>query len=664
MTIEAGLRGRVEAWIAGDPDPVDRAELTTLLDRASDEAGDPGEDAAAGPGDPSAAEEIFALAASGDAEEAGRQLADRFAGRLTFGTAGLRGQIGAGPNRMNRAVVRAATSAVAGWLLAAGPSGAGPSGASAAEEAGQDAGIAVVIGCDARHRSGEFADEAARVLAAAGIAVYLLPRPCPTPLVAFAVRHRAAQAGIMVTASHNPRTDNGYKLYLSDGAQVIPPVDGEIEGRIAALGPLLAVPVAPLDSPLITRAGPEVADAYLTRVAGPARRAPGPAPAPRAARDGGHEDEPGFRVVYTPMHGVAGALLLDAVARAGFPRPHVVTVQAQPDPDFPTAAFPNPEEPTALTLALADAKALDADLVLANDPDGDRLAVAVPEPDTRRTHRSLPGTGLLEDGRWRILTGDQVGALLGAYLLAPWLPCAAGSSPGRARPGEAGTGEGRPLVATTIVSATLLAKIAARAGAAYRETLTGFKWIARAADGEPGASFLFGYEEAIGYAVGRSVRDKDGIGAAVAFLRLAAGAASRGQSVLDLYDELEREHGVHLTSQLSLPVPGASEVMRRVRAAAPASLGGRPVSGLTDFLAATSLPPADVLRFRVGRDRVVIRPSGTEPRVKAYIEIVEPVPEGGLTAARLAAQRRLPPLREAVSSLLTVNDHDYRPGWG
>jgi phosphomannomutase len=623
VAIDGELRARVEAWIADDPDPVDRAELAALLDHAvhGDSLSHAGDDPEA------LADEVMALAAAGDAEEAARQLADRFAGRLTFGTAGLRGQIGAGPNRMNRAVVRAATSAVAGWLIDSG-----------SREA------RVVVGCDARHRSAEFADEAARVLAGAGLRVSLLPRPCPTPLVAFAVRHLSAQAGLMITASHNPRTDNGYKLYVSDGAQVIPPADREIEERIAAPGALLAIPVSRLDDPLITRHGDEVAEAYLDAVtrdaANDSRRVPGPAGMPGAAGTAARH----LRVVYTPMHGVAGPLLLRAVDRAGFPKPHVVTIQAQPDPDFPTAAFPNPEEPAALTLALADAKALDADLMLANDPDGDRLAVAAPEPDTRRKIRTIPGTGvpgMPEDGRWRVLTGDQVGALLGAYLLGT----------GREPP----QGDLVPLVAATIVSSTLLSKIAARAGARYADTLTGFKWIARAADQRPGTRFAFGYEEAIGYAVGGVVRDKDGITAAVTFLRLATEAARAGRSVLDLYDALEREHGVHLTSQVSLPVAGTGEVMGQLRASPPASLGGQRVDAITDYAggAPTGLPPSDVLSFRLGRDRVVIRPSGTEPKVKAYFEIVEPVPPGGLIAARLAAQRRLAPLREAVGALLT-----------
>ena len=626
MAIGAELRARVEAWIADDPDPVDQAELTTLLDHALVEDSPPLPDADLN----SLAEDGIALAAERDAGEAARQLADRFTGRLTFGTAGLRGQIGAGPNRMNRAVVRAATSAVAGWL---------------SESAGQP-GPRVVVGCDARHRSAEFADESARVLAAAGIHVSLLPRPCPTPLVAFAVRHLSAQAGIMITASHNPRTDNGYKLYLGDGAQVIPPVDGEIESRIAALGPLLAIPTSDLDDPLITQHGEEVAESYLEAITSP--------PAGYARRPARRPEH--LRVVYTPMHGVAGPLLLQAVGRAGFPKPHVVTMQAQPDPDFPTAAFPNPEEPAALTLALADAKVLDADLMIANDPDGDRLAVAAPEPDSRRRQRIIPGTVVPEDGRWRVLNGDQVGALLGAYLLAPRQLAPRQLESWQESELTAGAADTVPLVATTIVSSTLLSKIAAKAGARYAQTLTGFKWIARAADQQPGTRFAFGYEEAIGYAVGDAVRDKDGIGAAVTFLRLATEAARAGRSVLDLYDALEREHGVHLTAQLSLRIPGTGEVMRQLRASPPASLGGLPVDACTDYARDpedTGLPPSEVLSFRLGRDRVVIRPSGTEPKVKAYFEIVEPVPPGGLIATRIIAERRLAPLRADVSALLT-----------
>src|SRR5689334_2913032 len=338
---EVELRGAVEAWIADDPDGGDRVELQELLDAADD-----------------------------GAAEAVAELRDRFADRLHFGTAGLRGVVAAGPNRMNRAVVRAATAAVAGWLASEGT-----------------VGLSVVAGCDARHRSAEFAEEAAAVLAGAGSAVHMLPRPGPTPLLAFAVRHLGVAAGVMITASHNPAADNGYKLYLSDGAQVIPPADAEIEKRIADLGPLTRIPVASAGSPLITRHGDEIAQAYLAAVVAVAGSADGPAV--------------DLNLVYTPMHGVAGRLMLRALRLAGFAAPHVVAAQAEPDPDFPTVAFPNPEEPGALDLALADARRLGADLVVASDPDGDRLAVAVPD----RAGDSAAGGG----SGWRVLTGDQVG---------------------------------------------------------------------------------------------------------------------------------------------------------------------------------------------------------------------------------------------------------------
>jgi phosphomannomutase len=582
---EAELRAAVEGWIADDPDLGDRAELKGLLASASGSA--------------------FGGAFGGAADSGAlAELRDRFARRLEFGTAGLRGVVAAGPNRMNRAVVRATTAAVAGWLLG----GAAVQG-----------GIRVVVGCDARHRSAEFADETARVLAGAGIAVHMLPQPGPTPLLAFAVRHLGASAGVMITASHNPAADNGYKLYLSDGAQVIPPVDAEVEARIAALGPLWQIPVADPGSSLITRHGDEIAKAYLDAVV--------------ATAAGSGFDRPELNVVYTPMHGVAGDLMLRAMAQAGFAAPHVVAAQARPDPDFPTVAFPNPEEPGALDLALADAVRLGADLVVASDPDGDRLAVAA-----RRPAQGLAG--------WVVLTGDQVGALLGASLLDR---TAGGADPGNR------------LVASTIVSSTLLSKIAATAGARYAETLTGFKWIVRAGDGVPGARFVFGYEEALGYAVGDVVRDKDGIGAALAMLRLATEAKAAGSSVLERYDELESAHGVHLTSQVTLRTTDQAEVMRRLRADPPAGFGDLPVTDLVDLAAGDGArgepegggtPTANVLIFELPGARVVLRPSGTEPKIKCYIEITEPLAGRSLPAARGLAARRLAPLRHALESVL------------
>ncbi len=619
----AGLRSRVEAWIEDDPDPGDRGELRSLLADGS--------------------------------TAAAAELADRFGGRLEFGTAGLRGAVAAGPNRMNRAVVRAATAALAGWLA-----GREPVAASAG----------VVVGCDARHGSAEFADEAARVLTGAGLHVHLLPRPGPTPLLAFSVRHLSAAAGIMITASHNPAADNGYKLYLADGAQIVPPADAEIEAAIRALGPLRDIPVGSLDGPLVTRHGEEIAGAYLAALTAGAqppdadgqphdsdqpdatdqpRDADQPPGAADQLHNGAHTprdadqprcDQPRcdqplgaagqppavgapLRVVYTPMHGVAGPLMLEAIARAGFPAPQVVAAQADPDPDFPTVAFPNPEEPGALDLAIEQATQTGADLVLASDPDGDRLAVAVPDPAA-------------EYG-WRRLTGDQLGAVLGAYLLD--------RTADRPDPD-------RRLVVTTIVSSSMLSKIAAAAGARYAETLTGFKWIVRAGSNQPDSRFLFGYEEALGYAVGDVVRDKDGIGAALAVLSLATRERLAGRSLLDRYDELESAHGVHLTAQLTLRSGSPGDVMTELRAAPPAGLAGQPVLSAEDLApGARGLPPSDVIVYRLAGARVVIRPSGTEPKLKVYFEVVEPA-AAGLASARKAAEGRLAPLLAAVPDLL------------
>jgi phosphomannomutase len=560
--IPADLGERLAAWLADDPDERDRAELEAL-------ARDGGPRATA-------------------------ELADRFSGSLGFGTAGLRGAVAAGPNRMNRAVVRAATAALGGWLLRRD---------CGAAEAG------VVIGCDARHRSAEFAGEAAAVLAGAGIRVHVLPPRQPTPLLAYAVRHLSAAAGIMVTASHNPPADNGYKLYLGDGAQIVPPADAEIEAAIRGLGPLARVPLAAADSPLVTRHGDEVARAYLDAVC-----AVSPAP-PGAA---------GLRFVYTPLHGVAAELALRAFEQAGFPAPDVVAAQAAPDPAFPTVAFPNPEEPGALDLALAQARRSGADLVIASDPDGDRMGVAAPDPDA--------------PGGWRILTGDQVGALLGAYLLDRT---------------QRGAAAGDRLVVSTIVSSTLLRRIATAAGARYAETLTGFKWIVRAGEHTPGSRFLLGYEEALGYAVGDVVRDKDGIGAALALLGLAVRAASGGDSLTDVYDALEAAYGVHLTAQVTAPARDPAAMMARLRSAAPREFAGVEATASADLAGGTSgLPPADVLSYKLPGARIVVRPSGTEPKVKAYLEVVQPVTGGRLDASRRAARSRLAPLRDAVAQLL------------
>ena len=585
--VPGDLAERARAWIADDPATVDRAELRDLLDAA----------ARGGP-------------ARGDAPAAAADLADRFAGRLEFGTAGLRGAMAAGPNRMNRAVVRAATAGLARWLHEHRPPGTG-----------------VVLGWDARHRSAEFASEAAAVLTGAGIPVHLLPGRSPTPLLAFAIRHLSAAAGVMITASHNPPADNGYKLYLGDGVQIIPPVDAEIEAAIQGVGPLSGIPLGPPGGPLITQHGDEIAQAYLDAILA---ASPGVPPPGGRVRD--------VRVVYTSLHGVAGPLMLRAISRAGYPAPYVVPGQAEPDPDFPTVSFPNPEEPGALDLALADARRLEADLVLASDPDGDRLAVAVPDPAA--------------SGGWRKLTGDQVGGLLGAFVLD--------ATRGQPDSGQADSGHGDPeqaapdqrLAATTVVSSSLLSRIAAAAGVQYAQTLTGFKWIVRAADQRPGTRFVFGYEEALGYAVGDVVRDKDGISAAIALLGLAAQASAAGQSLLDRWDALEQAHGVHLTAQLTLPTRVPGEIMAGLRAAAPGTLGEAAVRGVTDLAQGGELPPTDALILRLDGARVVLRPSGTEPKLKAYLEVTEPVASGDLAGARRRAESRMIPLRIAVEALL------------
>jgi phosphomannomutase len=560
------VRAHAAEWLSADPDERDRSELSGLL---------AGADASA---------------------DAAAELADRFAGRLRFGTAGLRGAVGAGPNRMNHVTVTRATAALARWLLDRGESAA---------EAG------VVIGHDARHRSDEFALQTARVLAGAGIRVHALPGRMPTPFLAFAVPKLAAAAGVMITASHNPRADNGYKLYLGDGAQVVPPADTEIEALIDEVGPVSAVPLAADDSPLISRPGGELEQSYLDAICALT-------PPPRSAA--------WLRFVYTPLHGVAGRLALRAFEQAGFPAPDVVAAQFEPDPEFPTVNFPNPEEPGTLDLALAQARRSAADLVIANDPDGDRLAVAVPDADV--------------PGGWRILTGDQLGALLGAFLL-------------QRMSSDQVTNLDEQLFVSTIVSGTLLSRIVSAAGARYAQTLTGFKWISRAADLREGIRFAFGYEEALGYDIANVVKDKDGISAALAVLSLAAVARSVGESLLDAYSALEVSHGVHLTGQLTLPCTTTTEVMARLRAIAPAELAGQPVTAITDYTGGSwDLPSADVLSYQMPGARLVIRPSGTEPKIKAYLEIVEPVSGGRLADARRNAAGRMEELHEAVAQLL------------
>jgi phosphomannomutase len=529
------LLAAVRAWRDDDPDPETRAEVDSLL-AAADGGGAP---------------ELAALA-------------DRFGARLQFGTAGLRGEMGAGPNRMNRAVVIRATAGLAAHLFATG-----------------HAGEPVVVGYDARHRSDRFAADAAAVLAGAGFPVHLAARPLPTPVVAFGVTHLACCAGIQVTASHNPPRDNGYKVYLGDGAQIVPPADAEISARIDEVGALSSVPRADEDDPRIRIAGDDLVDAY---VAGAVAQATSP-------------EARAVCIVYTPMHGVGRDILAEVLVRAGFEAPVVVPEQASPDPDFPTVAFPNPEEPGALDLALALAADRAADVVLANDPDADRLAVAVPEGAA---------------GGWRALSGDEVGIVLADWLL------------------EHGTGPDR-LVETTIVSSSMLSRLAAARGVAFAETLTGFKWLARAALDRPDLRFVYGYEEALGSCVGTLVRDKDGITAALAFAELVAAEKQRGRTVLDRLADLARELGVHMTGQRSIRFEGV-DGLARMRAAVdalaaspPAVLAGVAVDEVEDLRRGDRLPPTDGVALRGPGVRLIVRPSGTEPKLKCYAEAVVPV---------------------------------------
>jgi phosphomannomutase len=538
MTFAPALRDAAFRWIADDPDPATRLELQTVVARAMG-------------GDATAADEV----------------ADRMAGPLTFGTAGLRGPVRAGPNGMNRAVVIRTTAGLAAWLKAHGHVGT------------------VFVGRDARHGSEDFAAAAAGVLAGAGFTVRVLPGPLPTPVPAFLVKRHGAVAGVQITASHNPPADNGYKLYLAGGGQIVPPEDREIEAAIRGVPAAVSVP---LSDDYLPVSDAEV-DEYLERVASLPRG---------TARD--------LRVVLTPMHGVGGATAVEALRRAGFTDVRVVREQAVPDPDFPTVAFPNPEEPGAADRLLALAAAEEADLAIALDPDADRCALGVRE----------------RDGSWRMLRGDETGVLLGSLVLSTV------ESPD-------------PLVATTIVSSSLLKSIAEAHGARYAETLTGFKWLVRAGDG-----LVFAYEEALGNCVDPAyVNDKDGISAAVVACDLAAGLKASGRTLLDALDQLAVDHGLHLTDQVSLRFTDLSRIgalMARLRA--------QPPEG---FAFEDLLPEADVVRLTGEGVRVVVRPSGTEPKLKAYLEVVEPVSDD-LPAARARARDRLAELRARVSDLLTA----------
>lgn len=542
MALDEALRATTQQWISEEVDETSRAELQAMLD-----AEDP-------------------------------ELAERMSGLPRFGTSGLRAPVRAGSNGMNRSVVVRTTAGVAAWLTDQGCLG----------------GI-VVIGRDARHGSEEFAADAAGVLAAAGFDVRMLPSPLPTPVLAHATRSMEAVAGIQITASHNPPADNGYKLYLSGGIQLVSPADTEIEEAIAVTPGAASVPRSRSWS--IADSAP---DAYLARVA-------------LLPRGGDRE----LRVAATALHGVGARTLKQALRRAGFEDVHLVSSQADPDPNFPTVGFPNPEEPGATDELLALAADIDADLAIALDPDADRCALGVPGPDG-----------------WRMLRGDETGVLLAWHILSTLDPEEVVD----------------PLVATTIVSSSMLRSIAAEFGVRYAETLTGFKWLVRAADGE-GTGLVYAYEEALGHCVDPDrVRDKDGISAAVLACDLTASLIASGDHLLDLLDELCTEHGVHETGQVSVRVSDLDVItrtMRRLREQPPTRLADTEVS------ARDLLPETDALVLSgTGGLRVVIRPSGTEPKLKCYLQVVEQVTDD-LAAAKQRAAERLELLRESVSEVVS-----------
>lgn len=525
--------------------------------------------------------------------DGGQDLEQRFGDRLMFGTAGLRGALGAGPMRMNRVMVRMTAAAIAGHLTA--------------DNGSTSATPLVVVGFDARHMSDVFAEDTVRVLAARGVASILLPGPLPTPVLAFTLRDRGADAGIMVTASHNPRADNGYKVYWTDGAQIISPIDSEISALIDGAPLPTDDDLAAPDDPLITRAGQAAVTRYMET----------------ATSVAGVDSPRGLSVVYTPLHGVGRDTLLGAFQMAGFDEPTVVPEQGDPDPDFPTVEYPNPEVPGALNLAITLATERSADIVLANDPDADRLAVAVPD-----------------GAAWRTLTGDEVGALLADHVLA------------------GGSGDNR-LVVTTVVSSRMLESIAAHHGVRHAETLTGFKWIVRPGLLDPSADFVFGYEEAAGFAVGDLVRDKDGITAALAFAELAASEKRAGRTVVDRLHDLWRRHGLHRTGLRTIRFEGPDGVSRMarlmddLRSGPPEAIADMDVVSVTDLsLPGSPLPPTDALVFNLEGGRLVVRPSGTEPMLKAYAEVLDTDPGENLAAAEKSMDHTLAGLMDAAGLLL------------
>lgn len=546
--MDAALRAEVERWIDEDPDPLTREQLSQLL-----------------------------------ASDSESELKPYFSGFLEFGTAGLRGELGPGPSRMNRAVVSKTALGLAQFMKKNGLN-------------------SIVIGRDARYGSEDFTRDTAEIMSGAGFQVYVLPRPLPTPVLAYAVRKLSCDVGVMVTASHNPPRDNGYKVYLGgnvnginyNGSQIITPTDKDISSEIAQSPHLKTVPRKSnwdiVEENLI--------DSYIKETS---RLAPTPAP---------------ISIVYTAMHGVGKETLVRVFKEAGFGDIHLVLAQAEPDPDFPTVAFPNPEEPGAIDLALELARARKADLVIANDPDADRCAGAIYDPDLG----------------WRMLRGDEVGALLGEYIASK-------------------SKDKSAVLANSIVSSSILSKIAAYHQMPFEETLTGFKYLSKV------GNLAFGYEEALGYAVdSKSVNDKDGISAGLLLAQLASDLSREGRTIANYLDDIWQRYGFHGTRQISVRTTSTEDIGRilgRFRNQMPDSIAGYPVTSFDDLeRPAGNLPPTNGVRFFLdGRIRVIVRPSGTEPKIKCYLEVVE---RGEIRAAKKSASDSLDKVEEALRTLMTA----------
>ena len=557
---DAELLQHAKAWLDQDPDLSTAEQLRALIEQA--------------PENP----------------EAMGELHDCFNTRLAFGTAGLRGALGPGPNRMNRVLVMQAAAGLAAYLNERG-------------------GGAVVIGYDARHNSDVFARDTAAVMTGAGLSAMVLPEPLPTPILAFAILELGCAAGVMVTASHNPPQDNGYKVYLGDGSQIIPPADAEIAAHIDRVAASTLINDIPVGDEWVTL-NDDVTNAYITKTAALITSPP----------------TTHARVVYSAMHGVGGRIMNRVCAKAAFPVPAPVDLQFDPDPDFPTVAFPNPEEPGAIDLSLIAARENDADIVIANDPDADRCAVAIPTGEN--DDEGMPG--------WRMLRGDEVGSLLAWWIIQR------GHQEETQQEENGQHQEHPPAMAQSLVSGQMLQSIAAAAGIEYRQTLTGFKWIG------PIPGLVFGYEEALGYCVDPDyVKDKDGISAGLLMMEMARDLKAQGRTIQSALDDLAIEFGVYLTDQVSIRVGDLSvipNIMQALRTNPPTNIAGQRVTEFIDLQQSSkNLPPTDGLLFHLeGGGRVIVRPSGTEPKVKVYLQSVVPVASPtDLDSARATARTQI-----------------------